>query len=332
MPAVVALCLALWSCVCWAQTWPVWPQFQFANANLGWVVDRENVIGHRTRVQLYNGQDPFPFCAAYAASILYDQNECMLNRADCSTVPRTSALSLVAASQSSERAVKFETGGSSLLALNYIVHNSTKTSHAWCNTDDVHQPRINKGSDLNNLFSHMINYHQFIRYRGYMMRYYRDEFLRIARTLGVTDTSIALAALRAKPSTVNELATELLLKNCDRRDQIRNAKYKVVFNSIKNFDIEASHALITQQLGEHRPVQINMCMNAVVGFQNCFKHATVVYAESTATNQITGDVRKVYQLANTWGESWQAAHSDGWIFADNMLEGVYEIMWLERLP
>ena len=333
MPAII-LCLALlWSCVCNAQTWPTFPQFQFANTALGWVVEKDEIVGHATRVRLFNGQDPFPFCAAWAASILYDQHACSSAGSDCALQPRTAALSLVSASQSSER-VAFNAGGSALLALNALVNSTQPVSHEQCNIDDVYQPRNNKGTDLNNLFSHYMNYRNFMRHRGYMMRYYRDEFLRTARQLGMSDRVHTLQILHGKWTTVDELATALLVgERCAMRRDLQTSgarRARVHFMRIHDFNIQLSHDTISEHLAQRRPVLVAVCMNIVVGFQNCFKHATVIVNEGWAHNTITGDRRKVYRVANTWGESWQSVHNDGWMFADLLLEGVYEIITLQE--
>jgi len=89
--------------------------------------------------------------------------------------------------------------------------------------------------------------------------------------------------------------------------------------------IDWAHRLLENKT----PVGINLCLNVDVGFKTCSKHSLVIFAESIAYNSITGDRRRVFRIANSWSEEWHKDHTDGWVFADQLLLGVYSMFWLE---
>ncbi len=309
-------------------TMPQWPQLQFANPSLGWVVNDRKIVGHDSRVELYRGQDPFPFCAAVAASILYDQHQCMTERRDCRLQPRSSALSIVPASQHRTDSVVWDKGGFTNLALRHIA-KSGAASHQDCNTDSINNPRMDKSKEFHNLFVNYSQYSSIKDYGGYLSRHYRDEFILDLKFTGLYRDGVT-DLLDNRYNDTNSLLTDIILHNgCKTATVVGSRPYKVTEITLKEFNIERAHNLIKTQLKQNVPVAISLCLNALVGLEKCSKHALVIYTEGFARNSITGDVRKVYRVANTWGESWQETHNDGWVFADQLLLGIYEIFWLE---
>ena len=330
MQSLIAVLLLVISFTASGQTkpHPQWPQLQFANPALGWTVNDRKIIGHDSRVELYRGQDPFPFCAAIAASILYDQHQCMALGKDCRQQIRTSGLSLVPASQRRSDSVVWEKGGFVNLALRHVVKFGA-AKHQDCNVDSLNNPRTDKSKDFHNLYVNYSQYSSYKDYGGYMARHFRDEFILDLKFIGLYRDGIT-DLLNNRYKDTDALLTDIIQHDgCKTATVVSDRPYTVKEIILKDFDIERAHMLIKSQLKQNVPVAISLCLNALVGLEKCSRHALVIYAEGFARNSITGDVRKVYRVANTWGESWQGAHNDGWVFADQLLLGVYELYWLE---
>lgn len=308
--------------------WPIWPQIQDASSKLGWQVDQK-ILGHPSMIPLYTGQDPFPFCAAHAASILHDQHECMSAGKNCSLQPRTSALSLVPVTQKSSNIIDWEQGGNPLPAIDQIIANKGAASHKNCNYSSFKELRKNKGAEFSRIFGIHSTYTAYRNWGGYLKRYHRDEFIWEIGNMGLPNQSLE-QILANNYKSPNELFTDILLKDeCKSIDILSSKQYKSNFIENGNQDIALSLKIIQNLLKSKTPVGVNLCLNISVGFQKCSKHSLIIIAESAARNRITGDVRKVYRIANTWGENWQKDHSDGWVFADQLLFGVYQIYWLD---
>jgi hypothetical protein len=311
------------------EKWPVWSQIQHANKSLGWVVDQNNIIGNRSRVHLHGGQDPFPFCAAVAASILHDQHECMTSGGDCSQQVRTSALSVVDASQGTPGKINFDNGGNTILALQKIIKNGGAASHDSCNYSSIKEPRKPKGIDFVRIYGVYSGYRQTRNYDGYLQRYYRDEFHWEISTLGINRQGLD-SILTQNFNFTHDLFTSVLLnEECNRVDVLSSKKYVVHNRDNPDQDITLSYTTIVDLLRHGVPVGINLCLNIDVGLKTCNKHSLVIFAEAKATNTITGDVRRVFRIANTWSEGWHRDHTDGWVFADQLMLGIYSLFWLE---
>lgn len=309
--------------------WPVWPQIQHANKSLGWAVDQNNVLGYSNRIPLYGGQDPFPFCAAVAASILHDQHECMASGGDCRQQTRTSALSLVDASQGTPGKINFDNGGNTILALQKIVENGGAASHNSCNYSSIKEPRKPKGIDFVRIYGVYNGHRQTRKYGGYLQRYYRDEFYWEIKELGFNRMGLDFI-LTQNFNFTHDLFTAILINDdCNKVDILSSRKYSIRNVDNPNQDIALSYSTIREVLKKVKPIGINLCLNIDVGFKNCNKHSLVIFAESVATNIVTGDQRRVFRIANTWSEEWHRDHSDGWVFADQIMLGIYSIFWLE---
>ncbi len=323
---IILTILAVSSTSACGNNYPQWPQLQHANPELGWVVS-DKIRGHTSRVNLYTGQDPYPFCAAQSASILHDQHECQTQNKDCTKQTRTAAVTLVSAGQSSTN-IKWSDGGNTLLSLGKLLRDGGGAAHTECNYDNIIQKRENKDAQINQLFT---TYQQFLStrgYAGYMHRYYRDEFTLISRRLGGTGPHIS-QLLNNHYSNPSELYNDVIMSpDCYKISVVSSRKYTARSVLTGSFDVGTAHKLIGDSLSLNRPVSVNLCLNVHLGMQKCSKHSLVIYAESFARNSVTGDVRKVYKVANTWGEQWQRDHNDGWVFADLLLMGIYEIIWL----
>jgi hypothetical protein len=329
MRSLIAVLLFFFSTSVYANKWPVWPQIQSVNKTLGWQVDEKSVTGYQNRVKLYGGQDPFPFCAAVAASILHDQHECMTTGADCSQHSRTSALSLVDASQNTPGKINFDAGGNTVLALNKLIKNRGAASHSSCNYDNISDPRKAKGIDFVRIYSIYHGYRGTRNYGGYLQRYYRDEFNWEIKNLGIDRNGLD-KILKKNYNSTHDLFSDILISDdCNKIDITSSKQYKINNIENPNQDLALSYSTIRNLLSKQIPVGINLCLNIDVGLKTCSKHSLVIFAESLATNNITGDQRRVFHIANTWSEDWHRDHTDGWVFADQLLLGVYSIFWLE---
>ena len=329
MRCLIACFLIVFATKVYANTWPIWPQLQTPKSNLGWQIYQDRLIGHSSRVKVYGGQDPFPFCAAVAASILHDQHECMKARKDCSQQPRTSALSLVDASQGTANKINWDNGGNSLLALNKLLANNGAAAHNSCNYDSITNPRKNKSIDFIKLYGNYSNYRQVHKWGGYLQRYYRDEFIWEIKQLGLYKQDLDLILTKSLNSP-HDLASAIIVdENCYKLELYSSKQYVVKIIDNPDQNIELLYVKIQELLKNNTPVGINLCLNMDAGFKACSKHSLVIFAEAYARNTITNDVRRVYKLANTWSEEWHQDHNQGWVFADQLLIGVYSVFWLE---
>lgn len=314
-----------------AEKWPIWPQMQLVDTNLGWTVSKNNVLGTTSRVKLYRGQDPFPFCAAHAASILHDQHECMSNKTSCENYNRTSGLSLVLASQQQNREIlNWHSGGSAFFALSKIVEQKGAASYFDCNYDFITNYRVNKANDFAQVFSMYNAYIASAKTDINRMKYWANEFEWKIMSLGFPKLDLKQITTDKNFKSPDEFFTDLIIpKSCNNVSVNSSKQYKI--NIVKNptMSVELGYKQINELLENNIPVMVNICLDAHTGFNNCSKHTHVIIAQSKAINKTTGDTRTVYKLVSTWGEDWHKAHNDGWVFADTFLQGVYEIFWLE---
>ncbi len=311
--------------------WPQWPQLQAAQRSVGWWVDEKAAVGSTETVPLYIGQDPYPFRSAWAAAILYDQHRCATGGTPCSEIERVAALPLMRGAGDGV-SVNWERGGSGLGALRELLHNRGGPRHVECNIDDNIQPRTPPGSRHNELWVSWMQYRETRKWGGYLNRRARSEFLGIARAMGVQDREHLLGVLDGPQyRDQRELLNATLLNpRCGLRT-VEVEELTAEVRQVEMGDLAAAQEHIDGALASGRPVMITICLQAHLGRKNCGEwHGTVVIARTWATNVITGDRRKVYRLANTWGEEWQSHHGRGWVFSDQFLAGVTEIVWLRK--
>jgi hypothetical protein len=329
MHGIIAVLLLVFCVNVYAEKWPVWPQIQAAKESLGWIVDPYNAIGHTTRVPLYIGQDPFPFCAAVSASILHDQHECMTANKDCSRQPRISFLPLVSASQNTPGKINWDNGGNTFLALEKILKDGGGAAYSSCNYDNITNPRKNKGTEFVRLYGTHAGYRHFSQWKGYMTRYHRDEFLFHLSDLGLYRQGVE-SLLGQTFSSAHDLIYAVIFNDACNQISIKSSKqYKLKTMDVTESNVALKYNTIKHLLSKNIPVGINLCLNVDAGWKTCSRHSLVIFAQSIAHNTVTGDTRRVYRIANTWGEKWTAENSNGWVFADQLFLGIYDIFWLE---
>jgi hypothetical protein len=301
-----------------------------------WRMIESTRVGTRTRINLGVGQDPFPFCAAAAAAILWDQHRCMNDHKDCSLQPRTSFLAITAPSQeSSPNKINPLEGGVPLLSLAHLVEHGGGVSHNACNYDAIENRRHQFTHIVSNMMMYATQWKKYQGYSPYLERFHRRNFLKLAYRINPLRTTQELEEIlvKAPDMKLNEVfASIVLMPKCFEQDFIPDKRFKIKHVQVgDNFDRRASFDTIKRSLEKNKPVMVNFCLNPDVKVKGCSRHSAVIVAQAQVQNKITGDIRLAYWLANTWGEDWQAAHNDGWFFAENFITGVYgEVSWLEN--
>ncbi len=306
------------------------------SVSAGWQILPDTHIGSKTRVEAHS-QNPYPFCFSFAAATLFDQTRCIADGlANCQDQPRSSALAITPAGQRlKSQQIDFEKGGISVFSLNDIVTNGF-VPHLSCNYDQSAKSELITSAQS----AFYLTYQQWQKYENwtpYLTTYYQHFFTQHAKTLNPSLSSVnALEILQAKHTTHQEVMGAILLNNsCVKRitDNRFVVKQTFVGNSEK-FDPKLSHAIIQQNLANNTPVLVDFCVfEGKDNYGQCVsdaRHAAVIVAQAQAQHLATGDLRTVYWLVNTWGEQWQQANTDGWVFADRLLQGVYGyILWLQ---
>lgn len=322
----------------YAQTPPPFPQFsalKSASPDDSWIINEKSRLGYRSRINVTRGQDPFPYCFSVAATLLWDQHRCQQDRKDCSTQERTSFLAVTSVGQQlPNTALSHSQGGAALFSLSRIVDQGGAASHSVCNYDSIEYHRTPYGHVVNNMYQISKQWQKYKDYTPYLERVHRRSFRKISSKLNPTRSldELDLILNNSGTKSIDQLFAEIVLnENCfvnnfvpDHRFEIKRLKMGDVFNSKLTFDT------IDQLLRKNIPVMITFCVNPEAKIPSCVKHAAVVIARANAVNQITGDVRTVFWIANTWSEEWQKAYNDGWIFAENFINSAFgEIIWLE---
>jgi hypothetical protein len=335
----VILILLLWAANCWGQAapypFPQHPVLRVVDLKEEWRMIEASRTGSRTRVNTGVGQDPFPFCAAAAASLLWDQHRCMNDHGDCALQPRTSFLAVTSVSQSlPSNKINPNEGGAPLLSLSRLVESGGGVTHNECNYDAIEQRRQPFIPIVNNMMMYAAQWKKYRNYSPYLERFHRRNFLKLAYRINPLRTTQELEEILFKSENMKMdevFALIVLMPQCFEQDFIPDNRFKI--NNVRvgeEFDRRTSFDTIKKSLEKNKPVLVNFCLNPDAKVKGCHRHSAVIVSQAQVQNKITGDIRLAYWLVNTWGEDWQSAHSDGWFFAENFITGVYgEVSWLE---
>jgi len=333
----IILLLLFVTSTCWAQVFP-FPQhvvLRTVDLKEDWQIIEISRAGSRTRINAGVGQDPFPFCAAAAATLLWDQHRCMTDHRDCTLQPRTSFLAVTSASQSlPTNKINPNEGGAPLLSLSRIVESGGGVAHNVCNYDAIEQRRQPFVPIVNNMMMYAAQWKKYRNYSPYLERFHRRNFLKLAHRINPLRTAEELEEILFKSENMKMdevFALIALMPKCFDQDFIPDNRFKIINVRVGDeFDRRTSFDTIKKSLEKNRPVLVNFCLNPDAKVKGCHRHSAVIVAQAQVQNKITGDIRLAYWLVNTWGEDWQSAHSDGWFFAENFITGVYgEVSWLE---
>jgi len=337
MLRLIAFVLSIFSTIVYAQ--------QISNlVPLGnaWEIVESTRIGSTSRIVAHS-QNPYPFCFSYAAAALFDQARCAADKlSDCQLQPRSSSLAITPAGQRLPATdIKENSGGVTRLSLNDVVHNGY-VPYALCNHDfgsDTNldlQQRMSSGRG--SIFLTYEKWHTYKDWTPYLTRFYRHYFLQHATginpLLSMEDAELLLDnQLLSKEQLFGKI---LLRESCHKR--IRDDRFKIrsaFVGEAEKFDPALTYTSIQKNLQQNRPVSVDFCLfGNHHDYGKCVsdaRHAAVIVAQAQARHKATGDLRTVYWLVNTWGEKWQKANNDGWVFADKLVNGVYgNILWLEE--
>jgi len=306
-----------------------------------WEIVESTRIGSTSRIVAHS-QNPYPFCFSYAAAALFDQTRCIADKlSDCRQQPRSSSLAITPAGQRLPATdIKVDSGGVTRLSLRDIVNNGY-VPHALCNTDFGMESDLNLNqrmtSGRGSIFLTYEKWHTYKDWTPYLTRFYRHYFLQHATGINpLLSTEDAELVQSDKLLSKEQLFGKILLReSCHRRINSDYFQIKSRFvGEAENFDPKLTYVIIQQNLEQNRPVSVDFCMfGTAKDYGRCVsdaRHAAVIVAQAQAKHRATGDMRTVYWLVNTWGEQWQQANNDGWVFADQLLHGIYgHVLWLE---
>lgn len=298
-----------------------------------WEIDFDNKIGASTRIKATE-QRPFVFCFATAAAMLWDQKRCWIDEVQCNNQPQSSFLSAVPAGQNFRlgKEIDLRAGGSALLSLNFIVeHGSILLEN--CNYGYLDPNKIDY---IDNFFrvskTAKVSWEKY-KDCPHLEAFYRKQFVKAIQDFNPSITESQAEILLTLSLSETELWSSLLINSNCWDFKIRDDRFSVKFKKVENrSDIKTAFNTIDNLLKERKPVIVNFCTkvykNEPCKMEN--SHAAVIIARATANNTITGDKKSVYWIVNSWGEGWQKENRDGWVFSENLLNGVYgEIIWLE---
>ncbi len=327
---VVTLLSLLWSTFSFAQTiqYQAYPALRPVNV-FDWAFVESTYVGSRTRIDVGTGQDPFPFCAAAAAALLWDQHRCTVDGTTCPLATRTSFLAITSVSQElSVTKLNPNAGGAPLLSLGDLVRRGGGVSHAACNYDAIAERRQQYTHVFPNMITYARQWRKYRDYTPYLERMHRRHFVKLASTVNPTRTTAQLESLLlaiTEETTIDEMFAKLILNDtCSVADYAPDMRFQIHSVRLEQpFDRQSGYTAITAALSDGRPTLVNFCVNPAAGLQNCLRHSAVIVASARVQHKITGDTRLAYWVVNTWGEDWQRAHSDGWVFADEFLTGMF---------
>jgi hypothetical protein len=299
-----------------------------------WQLDLQNRVGYQTRVKATQ-QNPYPFCFATGAAMLFDQQRCQTNRRDCTNAPTTSFLHAVAAGQSS-KTLNADAGGNAVASLRHLTETGY-LEHKDCNYNhlDSTNPSFNQQAvdmlqqyDAARRAETAWNTHK--NYAPYLERFYRSQWNKALQKINPQLTDTQTQEWLGRVSTKSELMSLALLSSCTKSPRKDN-RFRAAYRT--NAVLEENYQLIESLLRKNKAVLVNFCVNAKSN-DECMgnnRHAAVIVAQTKATHRGTGDQRTAYWIVNSWGETWQEKNMDGWIFADSFLESVFaEIIWLDQ--
>ena len=326
MRIVAALALTLTYGLCWAQ----YSHPSFRAITETWVLSNYKV-GSVVRVEAVQ-QNPYPFCFATAASLLWDQYHCNLNKNYCDK--KTSFLALTPQGQGLElnSELDSQTGGSAFLSLEYLTQHGAVDFNV-CNYNhlgNTQQSWTEALQTINYLNMHKTVWQRYQQRVPYLERYYRREYYQKAKILKPHINQTEVLELLQTNLTQKQLLSKLLIN-----PQCLNTKpspFNLLLKKQKVESTNQSFELINQLLQQKQPVLVSVCTHAQVSkpCETSRQHALIIASKSQATHKTTKDKRMVYWVVNSWGETWQKENADGWIFADSLLESLIgEIVWLE---
>lgn len=296
-----------------------------------WKIDNKTKIGTSVRISATN-QHPFPYCFATAATMLYDQTVCSLNNAKQCKNPQTSFLAISAAGQGFKELNKLNpnAGGSPIKSLNYLL-NTGRVNESDCGYNNIFND-----TGLYKLTYELRTLHE--KYKKYEARapylsgYFKYEFTKTIKQLSSELDQQTIDELLSDYYDLEKITAKTLLNaKCFKPQEIDN-KFQIKFTRVDSKDLKQAQLQIEKLLRQKKPIIVNFCtsLNKNNECGNQTLHSLIIISQAKAVHKITEDKRTVYWLVNSWAEEWQQQNSDGWVYADKLLEAlVGEIIWLE---
>lgn len=295
-----------------------------------WEINLRSTIGAKTRIKATH-QDPLPFCFATAATMLWDQHRCTIDKKNCFDQTPSSFLATVAAGQrfSLGSEIDMRNGGSPYLSLNHIVKNGF-VEYKNCNYSEDLKDKKHQLYQLDSFRQQWLKYRD---YTPYLERFYKKEFIKTVQNFNPEITELEAEIILNMPLSETELSSVLLIRPGCWKNSIKDNRFVIKYFDVKvNLNAKKTFGIINKLLDEKKPVLINFCSKTTKNLPcgHSDYHSAIIIARSIAINNITKDKRTVYWIVNSWGEGWQAENRDGWVFADNLLEEINgELIWLD---
>lgn len=299
-----------------------------------WTINFDSRVGSSTRIKATD-QEPFPFCFATAAAMLWDQQRCTADKKDCATQTASSFLAAVPAGQrlglGSE--IDLKNGGSPLLSLYHLVQKGA-VSYDRCNYSQI---------PPNSSSAYVLTHHNnpirqsWLKYRDYtpyLERYYKREFFKFLRNYNPKLADEQAEIILHTSMSDSEFAALLLVNSDCWTHAVRDNRFTINWEKIENrSNAKKAFKIINNLLEQQKPVIIIFC-RIITDKEDCGQnndHSVIIVAKAMASNEVTGDQRTVFWIVNSWGEKWQQENRDGWVFADALLNGINgELIWLEQ--
>lgn len=303
-----------------------------------WYLEESTLRGNSTRINLTKaGQDPFPFCFSAAATNLWDQHRCSVDKLDCKTQERTSLLAVTPAGQRlSSNMINLTKGGIPILSLAQIVENGGAVSHGSCNYEFINDYRESQNKKIYSIMSNLRDWKKYSPYTPYMARMYRSLLVDNIISLNPLAPAERIQSILNNHPSIAELelfSTILTNPACVDKPKKPDWRFEIKIKDVGMSPETTEVAkLIEEKLTNKIPVMVNLCLFPETGNRNCtYRHTTVIVAQAHALNKTTMERRTYYWLANTWGEDWAAVTSDGWVESEKFLSGVHgQFIWLEN--
>lgn len=308
-----------------------------------WTINTKTKIGANTRI-LATSQDPFPFCFSTAAAMLYDQTICTLNNKDCTQQPPTSFLAITSAGQglNVKERINPLVGGSPIRSLEYLLAmgpvSTAQCNYTWLTTSKNTSSSNYSVYRLNNdLKPAQDNWKKYKTTAPYLSRFHKFQYKQILSDINPNITQQEIDQLIEEPFNLEKITAQLLLpSSCWQTTEKSSTQFELKFTKIDPKNLKQSFAIIEKLLKQKKPIIVNFCTTRPINgvcesYNNQNLHSFIIIAQATAVHKITEDKRTVYWVVNSWGETWQQQNSDGWVYADKLLEAVTgEIAWLEK--
>jgi len=306
-----------------------------------WELQVRTRVGATTRVAATQ-QFPYPFCFSTAAAMLWDQQRCQTDKKSCGSTTPTSFLAATAAGQAlAKDELNTKSGGSPVLSLKellvgFVSHSACNYAQLYATPETRTVDTVNRGNGVYfTAQQQQIAWRTYQQRAPYLERFYRREYAQQLKSLNPhlsqnTVDQLLQEALVETKVLHKVLLTETCWTNPQRDTRFQIAQLATPTNP--EILVEQAFAVVNKLLQQNKPVLIQACLSGKSA-QACEppnKHAFIIVAQATARHRYTGDIRQAYWAVNSWGEDWQLAHADGWVFAEPILQSLLgEIVWLD---